>query len=410
MMLRPWLTGMVMAVSMTATAWAQGLDTDQDGWPDAVDSNPVSRVFIRWGDTNFTAGNEYFYPGPAWWLGAFKDGGAWRSNPPAWHVSADETNPASLVILLDRATLTTDVRLASAFFDHSNSQLYVDLADSNAAILTANLFGNLMTGSGVATQNLFSVPLEANPAAVAILLRRAVGEVTVYTNRLYVDLDGDGLDADQEAQLGTSDLLADSDGDGFSDLEEVQAGTNPTDPASYPACDISGVITYSGIQAGLIHVLAASSPGVWTSAWNYVISAPGDYTIVHLPRGRSWHIKAWRDSNTNGVRDTPEASGAWAGNPLLLDNGAVNVNILLTDTDTDGDGVPDYLETLYGTDPSASNAFQRLPFTEGFETNTCANLGELNGQHGWRATPAGACLIVTNPVYSGIQALQLHTS
>ncbi len=43
---------MVMAVSMTATAWTQGLDTDQDGWPDAVDTevdvfNPTSGRDLR---------------------------------------------------------------------------------------------------------------------------------------------------------------------------------------------------------------------------------------------------------------------------------------------------------------------------------------------------------------------------
>jgi hypothetical protein len=41
------------------------------------------------------------------------------------------------------------------------------------------------------------------------------------------DLDGDGLDAAQEAALGTDPGLADTDGDGALDGEEVAAGTDP---------------------------------------------------------------------------------------------------------------------------------------------------------------------------------------
>ncbi len=43
------------------------------------------------------------------------------------------------------------------------------------------------------------------------------------------DADGDGLDAEQEASLGTSDLSQDSDGDGLSDGQEVS--TYRSDPA-----------------------------------------------------------------------------------------------------------------------------------------------------------------------------------
>lgn len=42
-----------------------------------------------------------------------------------------------------------------------------------------------------------------------------------------LDADGDGLSAQQEAELGISDANVDTDGDGYSDGEEVAAGYNP---------------------------------------------------------------------------------------------------------------------------------------------------------------------------------------
>jgi hypothetical protein len=57
--------------------------------------------------------------------------------------------------------------------------------------------------------------------------RLVVGAVTFDTDRL--DLDGDGLDAKTERELGTSDFARDSDGGETSDLQEhAFAGTDPT--------------------------------------------------------------------------------------------------------------------------------------------------------------------------------------
>ena len=841
-------------------------DTDQDGWSDAEDSNALSRVVIRWGDPAFTVGDEYAYPGPAWWLGAAKDGGHWLSNPPAFHVGADETDAASLFIFLDRAALTTDVRLATVFFDHPGGQLFADLVDSNAANVASNLYGNFMTGGNVLMETVVSVPLEAYPDAAAVQLRRGAGEVTVYMNRVYVDRDGDGLDDDQEAQLGTSDLLADrdgdgtadgaevlifgtdpanpfsapgrrlvigagedfslfappsgqawawgqggqgqlgigisagwtslasrvrgpggagyledvaavdggwnfsvalkgdgtvwawgangngrlgdgtiterttpvwvhgvgdagflsnvvniaageahglavladgtvaawgdngsgqlgdnttttrktpvlvpgaggtgllsnvvavaagrnfsfalaadgavwawganaqnqlgdadttmrktpvrvhgpndagylsniiaiaagqthgiavsadgtvwgwgdngygklgddttvtrstpvqvhgennagflsnivavsagqfhtvamdrdgavwawgqnnfgrlgdntdatrktpvrvhghgnvgfltnvvavvagqrhnlavdrdglvwswgcnqygsigdgttehrftpvpvdtdadglpdawelahftnldqtpggdpdsdglsnlqelqlgtdpnaadTDGDGVSDGAEVAAGTDPLNPASSPfhPVTVSGTLAYAGQQAGLFHVVAAPQADGW-SGTACALAAPGAYAITGVTAPGTYWFKAWKDVNGNGARDALEPQGSYPSNPVALTGARAGIDITLSDPDTDGDGLSDYLETLYGTDPLTSNSFERLPFTEGFETNTCPALGELAGQHGWRAAPAGTCLVVTNPVYAGDRALDL---
>jgi len=80
-----------------------------------------------------------------------------------------------------------------------------------------------------------------------------------------------------------------------------------------------------------------------------------------------------------------------------------------TNPDSDNDGMQDGLEVYHGQNPASSNSYSALPFTEYFETNTCT-VGDLNGQHGWTASPANTALVQTQVVYEGAQALQLSSS
>lgn len=207
-------------------------DTDRDGFPDASDSNATSRVYIRWGDPLFTGGDDYKYSGPAWWTAARRIGGEWQTNEACgWHVPSSESNGTNcLVIEVNREFLTNDLVMAMDFFDHTNASLYVGLADTNHAMIVSNLFGNLMTGGNALTNTLVDIPFINYPEATEIHVWRGGSEVDVYTNRLYIDQDHDGLDADQEKQLGTSDSLIDSDGDGLSDVSEIGLNTDPANP------------------------------------------------------------------------------------------------------------------------------------------------------------------------------------
>ncbi len=203
-------------------------DTDRDGFNDGEDNVPDSRIFVEWGEPRFTSSNTYSYPGPDWWLEAWKNGGQWDTNTPAWHVSPDNTNVAEVYIDLLRCCLTNDVAMKLNLYDHTNASIYVDLVDTNYVTVATNLFGNVMSGSDQAITFTTNVPMSTYTNASTIVLWRGSGEIDLYTTSIYIDQDGDGLDADQEEQLGTSDLDADTDGDGLDDYSEVF--THNTDP------------------------------------------------------------------------------------------------------------------------------------------------------------------------------------
>jgi hypothetical protein len=245
-------------------------DTDRDGFDDLIDSNAVSRAYIQWGNPQFTIGDQYEYAHPDWLLGAYKNGGEWvimpdetATNTPAayksaWHASAYDSNGvASLNIDLSRYVLTNNLRYAIHYSAESNSSLFISLLDSNSMPVIEDLFGNLLAVSNVARYAV--IPAEAGiqsnsvvlllnistatyPSAAVIQLRCGnvgaplVGdrsengqgeipalsgvEVFIYEGLLYIDEDSDGLDADQERQLGTSDYSVDSNGNGTNDYDE----------------------------------------------------------------------------------------------------------------------------------------------------------------------------------------------
>jgi len=184
-------------------------DTDADGWHDGVDDVPLSRVVIDCGDQQFTLGDVYTYTGPAWWLGAIKFGGLWQDD--SWHVpESAERGEGQFVIDLDRSLLASDLVLELDLYDHPNSSLYFDLLDTTHTVVASDCYGNLTVGSDMDVSRKLTIPLESYPDATALKLRRGSGKVTVYQLMLYIDQDGDGLDDDQELQLGSDPLDSNS--------------------------------------------------------------------------------------------------------------------------------------------------------------------------------------------------------
>ena len=201
-------------------------DTDRDGFPDSQDAAPVSRAFLQFGSTNFTAESFYEYFHPLWLGMVFKHGGEWGFDEScgltAWHVDATEKpGVGSLNVVVDRALLTNNLVYALHFFDSTNSSMFLDLLDMKGAMVVKDLYGNLLTGAQEHMTNWFAIPLAMFSNAATIRLRRGEGNITIYEGSCYVDEDGDGLDKEQEEQLGSSDVNNDTNGNGINDFDEL---------------------------------------------------------------------------------------------------------------------------------------------------------------------------------------------
>ena len=204
-------------------------DTDSDGFEDGADDAPLSRAVLDFGHPDRTVGDEYFYAGPSWWSRTEKSGGVWVTNAPtAWHVDVTESNACVLDIGLDRTFLPGDLIMDLSVYDAASAALHLDLLDATNGLVQSDVLGNMLSASETNIVESFVLALENTSTATTIRLRRVSGENTIYKAILYKDADLDGLDDEQELQIGTSAVETDTDNDGLSDYEEVLTyGTNP---------------------------------------------------------------------------------------------------------------------------------------------------------------------------------------
>ena len=223
-------------------------DTDRDGLRDDVDSDPVSCLYIDWGEVVYTFGDYYEYTGPAWWINAYKIGGQWATNfPTAWHVSSGaQEGVGVLAISVDRVHLVDDLTLAIRLFDHTNSSVYVSLYDTTGAAVASNISGNLLSGTGTQKDVVVGIPFRLYPSAVTIGLCRGVGEITIYESLLFSNQAHGGLTNQQEMSS-----------DEWPSCSEPSAPANE-DVAQLPAMDFSGEPSNDDSCGDVLHSLPGS--------------------------------------------------------------------------------------------------------------------------------------------------------
>jgi hypothetical protein len=126
-------------------------------------SDAGTDAWIPWGESSCVSNDDVlFSPWPSWMVSAFKIGGAWDTNLPAWVVEEGDTNESSLNIDVDLSFLTNNALMRLDYVDHSNATLLLDLYEfpgtntPDEPVFTSNLFNNLISGGGGVTSRTFT--------------------------------------------------------------------------------------------------------------------------------------------------------------------------------------------------------------------------------------------------------------
>ncbi|MEI8138786.1 MAG: LamG-like jellyroll fold domain-containing protein [bacterium] len=217
---------------------------------------------------------------------------------------------------------------------------------------------------------------------------------------------------------------------------------------------ISGLIGYSGVQTGVLQVVANSVLGGGLKSHAFCAGL-GPYHLVVERLQTNWAVEAWRDSDGDSERDSWEAASVYAFNPVQVTGIVTGIDFVLQDPDEDGDGIPGYVERQLGLDPSSpqdggsdedgdglslaeewragsdplngdsdgdgmgdgaetlnglssTNAGSHVgpPFAESFELPEVI-CGELGGQNGWNVGLSNVAWVVTNAALGSPQGLRL---
>ena len=168
-------------------------------------------------------------------------------------------------------------------------------------------------------------PLDADTDDDGMTDFEETGENVRYTtNPRVADTDGDGLsDFDENATYGSNPLLLDTDKDGYSDAEEVALNTSLLQVTKLS--NLSGIIYKGGNFDGklVVHLLGSND----SSSDEIIVY---DYQIYNLPvdsptypyffkfdnllRNKLYRVVAFIDSNENDEFDSSEMYAQWEGN------------------------------------------------------------------------------------------------
>jgi hypothetical protein len=227
-------------------------------------------MYVAWGDTNYTSGDEFSCPAsywPDWGMAACKVGGQWGIDTndyrTFWYVAPSDTNSDCLRMEVDRTILSSNLVLDLSFFDYTNSAMYLDLCDTNGNVLATDPYGNLMSGLGQASSVTIDIPLQQYPDAAEIVLRRDSGEMTIYESLLSINADNIGI-TDSQDQGGSADS---------SSSVGMSAGISMS--------SMGGAGQFSGNQSfSMDSMMQQNSGSTSFSNWNYAICIwfPG-YTV-----------------------------------------------------------------------------------------------------------------------------------
>jgi hypothetical protein len=136
---------------------------------------------------------------------------------------------------------------------------------------------------------------------------------------------------------------------------------------------LSGTVSYTGRQTGIINVLAANDADTWLTGPSAQGAAPGAYVIASVASDAHCWVRAFRDMDANGICEPWEARGDCPVNPLALPGKTSGLDVALTDPDIDTDGMPDWWEMRFWrnlvaqphADPDTDGRSNLQEYTEG---------------------------------------------
>lgn len=198
------------------------------------------------------------------------------------------------------------------------------------------------------------------------------------------DSDGDGINNDREAELGTDPNNADTDGDGINDGAELTAGTSPTD-ASSPDQRATNLIvtavtnavranwtsTGAGVERFLVWRATSSPQGAPVLLGSVLRTAQTTYSFddtAYPGPNVTYHVQIVLLNDKNTTYNATRAIASGVVSFALCDvrpadadlDGVCDARELQLGTnhlvaDSDGDGVNDGAELAAGTDPLDAN-------------------------------------------------------
>lgn len=132
----------------------------------------------RWANLSTAEGIVF----PSWITAIRQNGGTFTDDPRCWRVEAGAaTGEGSLEITLDRSRIVSGNLVATLLFDaDANSDVAVQLFDSQGRVVVVDLFGNLVDIGIQATTDTFVIPLSKYPSADRIVIRRVQGGLRLH--------------------------------------------------------------------------------------------------------------------------------------------------------------------------------------------------------------------------------------
>ncbi len=113
---------------------------------------------------------------------------------------------------------------------------------------------------------------------------------------------------------------------------------------------VSGSVTYSGSQLGNIIVVVSPLQVGFGTPYSAILSSPGAFSISGVPADRQVWVRAFLDTDGNGVGNGDEPWGESALNPFSSTGDITGVDIILSDVGDDGDSMDDWWElNRFGT-------------------------------------------------------------